>query len=335
MATPEEKRPGPSLVARMEERFFAPFKRDPFAARTWFLVTVAVVLALHAGLIAYLLYWDGHEPVHETKLAETPVEVVVEPPKPPAKPPLPKAPQPPKPQAKQEMEKPASSAPRAPSEEKIDTQRLDKETHAPQAPTPPQERQPAPSQEAASPTIEPAKPDTTKEEAARKDVLDKDAEALDKATPQPPKRPEKVAKSAPPVRTHREKTALQRLAGRSALPDYAFARPSKKAPITGGNEDNRYLSNVFAKIMVNFRPVEPWPVDAGDVTVAFDVDDDGTILTLTIAQSSGDQGVDAAAVAAVSRASPLPPLPPGSPHGLIARIGADSERLGAERRDHW
>ena len=128
--------------------------------------------------------------------------------------------------------------------------------------------------------------------------------------------------------------AVQRLSGKSDLPDYKLARPTKKAPISGGNEDNRYLANVFAKIMQQYRGVDLGP-DAEDLTctVAFNVDDDGTILAMQIVKSSGDEELDEAAVAAVSHASPLPPLPPGAPHGLIARIGPHGPTMRMGRSD--
>ena len=154
--------------------------------------------------------------------------------------------------------------------------------------------------------------------------MKKDAEALAKAVPTPPQKPEKIAKAPPKAKQKREKTAVQKLAGKTDAPAFKLARPTKKAPITGGNEDNRYLSNVFAKIMSKYRAVALDPGFGGTCTVAFHVDDDGTILAMQIAQSSGDEELDEAAISAVSRASPLPPLPPGAPHGLVARIGARS-----------
>ena len=78
--------------------------------------------------------------------------------------------------------------------------------------------------------------------------------------------------------------------------------------------------------MASYRPVAIDTDNRATVTVAFNVDDDGTILQMQIVQSSGDDELDEAAVAAVSRASPLPPLPRGAPHGLIARIGNHAAR---------
>jgi len=330
MATPEEKVPGPSIVARVEERWLTPLKRNAFATRTWNLVTVAAICTIYAGLIAYFLYRDAHTPVETAKVEEIPVEVVPPPPPPPVPKPKPSAPE-----AKPEIEKPASSAPRAPSDEKIETDKQDEATHAPKAETPPQDGDKVAPQPAAAPT-DAADHDDKAVAAAKEDVLKKDAEALDKAVPLPVKKPEKLAKAPPRAKPRREQMALQRLTGKSDLPDYKLARATKKAPITGGTEDNRYLANVFAKIMANYRPVAMDTDGRETVTVAFNVDDDGTILQMQIVQSSGDEELDEAAVAAVSRASPLPPLPPGAPHGLIARIRAHSApaaQMGTGERD--
>lgn len=310
---------GPSLVAQMEERFLVPLKRNAaFVSRTWFLVSVAFILFLHLALLAFLLRRDSENPVQVAQQQETPVEVIVEPPKPP--PPPQKKPEPPKPQAKQEIEKPASSAPRAPNEEKVDSEAQQKETHAPKAPAPPKDGQPQPTQEAAAPADEPAQPDKTEEKAAKPDAPQKAAEALDKAKPEPKKKREaKVAKIKPALKTRHAKSALQQLAGASSLPDYAFARPTKTSPVYGGTEDSRYLAIVYGMIMNQRRAIEV-PDANGNATIAFNVDDDGDVIGMGVMRTSGDPELDAEAMGAIRRASPFPPPPAGSPHGLVATI---------------
>ncbi len=339
MAPPEEtqlaaEKPArkslPAVPIRVGERWLAPWRDDAFRRRTWNTITVTAICAIYAGILGYFLYRDAHQPVEIAKNEEIPVELV---PPPPPPPPPPKAPQPPPPPQAKEIEKPASSAPRAPSEEKIETDKLDETTSAPKAETPPQDGEKAPPpQPPAAPTE--ASEHDDKQADTKQDVLKKDAEALDKAAPTPPKKPEKIAKAPPRAKPRRDQTALQKLAGKSDTLDYKLARPTKKAPITGGNEDNRYLSNVFAKIMAQYRGVDLGP-DADDTTctVAFEVADDGTILAMQIAKSSGDEELDEAAIAAVSHASPLPPLPPGAPHGLIARIGPKGPTMRMGRSD--
>ena len=319
MSSEDDRSWAASLKARVEERFAAPFKRNAFATRTWFLVTLAAILALHGAVLAFLLYRDAHDPVQTAKVEETPVEVIVEKPPEPPKPP-PEKPQP-KPQQKPELEKPASSAPRAENTEKTETEQTDKETHAPKAATPPKDGKPEPSRAATSPTNEPAKPDTAQEEAAQKELLDKDAEALDKAVPEPPKKPQSlVAKVKPPAKVHKEVSALDQLAGDSALPDYSFARPTKKSPVSGGTEDARYLAIVYGLIMRSRHSVVTVADANGNVTIAFDVDSNGRLIGADYVHRSGYPEIDAEAMAAIRRASPFPPPPPGAPHGLVATI---------------
>lgn len=321
----------PSLTAHIEERILAPLRRNPRATR-WFVMTVVSILVLHGAVLALFLTRDRTAPEQVAKEEPTPVEIVVEKKDPPA----PKAPQPPKPQPKQEIEKPASSAPRAPNDTKIDTAALQKETHAPKAVTPPTDGQPEPSKESASPSTEPAEPNKTEEAAAKPDVLKKDAEALDKTKPQPKDKPKKIAKLTPRAKTHRPNKALQQLAGASALPDYSFARPTKKSPVYGGTEDSRYLAIVYGMIMQHRNLVDVSASIGGNVTIAFNVDDDGNVIGIGVQQTSGYPQVDAEAAAAIRRASPFPPPPAGAPHGLVATIDFDdtepSYTMGSQGR---
>jgi TonB family protein len=316
----------PSLVARMEERFFAPLTRNAFAHRTWFFVTVAIILAIHGALLGYLLYRDRTDPVRLAQQEETPVEIIVEKPPAPQKPPAPEKPPP------QELEKPASSAPRAENDEKVDTQETQKETHAPKAPEPPKDGRPEPAKEAAAPSDAPAEPDKVEEAAAKPETKDKDTEALDTAVPLPPKRPEALsAKATPPAKTRAPKAILQQFAGASELHDFSFAKPTKKSPVSGGSEDSRYLAIVFGMIMQHRRAIATEGRE-GSVTVGFNVDGSGNVIGAGIERTSGDPEIDAAATAAIYRASPFPPPPEGAPHGLIATIdfgdGVPSYKMG-------
>ncbi len=305
------------MRASVEERFVAPFKSRALAERAPFIATLAMILAVHAGVLAYLFHRDGAE---QTPLVEeTPVEVVVEPPKPPEPPPEPPKPQP-KQEAKAEIEKPASSAPRAPNEEKLDTQETQKDTHAPKAPTPPKEGTPDKAV-AASPSTEPTPPDKAESEAEKKEALDKDAEPLENAAPEPPKRPKNlVARAKPPTKVKSDRSALDQLAGNSPLPDYSFARPTKKSPVYGGTEDSRYLAIVYGMIMSKRRAVVSEAEASGNVTITFGVDDNGRLTGADYVRRSGYPEIDIEAMAAIRRASPFPPPPPGSPHSLIATI---------------
>ena len=305
-----------TLTARMEERLIAPLRRNPLLARSLFLASVVAVLCVHAGIIAYLLHKDRSDPVKPLEQQETPVEVVMEVPKPPPAPPPP----PQKPSAKQEIEKPATSAPRAANDEKVDTTQLDKETHAPKAPTPPTDGKPEPEKDAAAPPTPPDTPDKEQKDAGKPDDDKKEADALAKATPEKKPDPSPPKAIRPTVKKQATKSALQQLAGTSRLPDYKFARPTKKSPVSGGTEDARYLAIVYGLVMQNFHPVGVTLDGTGSVSVAFEIDSSGRVIGVGVEEGSGNPSFDAAAEEAVRRSSPLPAPPPGSPHGLIARI---------------
>ena len=316
--------PKTKLTARLDERFIAPVRNASFARRTWFSVTVAAIVFAHAALLAVLLWRDRDDAVLQAKLEETPVEVVVEQPK--AQPPAPQLAA-----AKPPIEKPATSAPRAPNDETVDKQAEDKDTHAPKAPSPAAAVPPEQSDARAQPDkAQPDRPDPEKADAEAKpdlpkpdDTLKKDAEALDKLTPpEPPKRP-KLAQ-AKPVKPH-PKTALQQLAGSSDLPDYTFAKPMKKrARVTGGTEDDRYLAVVYGMITQQHRQIS-LPDGAWSVAVSFQVDGHGQLVGVQVTQRSGYREVDMAAVEAVESAAPFPPPPSGAVTGLVARLRSSTD----------
>ena len=310
-----------ALVARMEERPVAPFKRNAFAHRTWFLVTLVAIVAVYAAVLITLLYREEAEPLSPPQ-EETAVDVVVEPPP---------APQKQAEAATPEREKPASSAPREANDEKVETDQNQKDTHAPKAPAPPEDARPEAAEQAA-PSAAPAEPAKPDDAAAKPDVSDKDAEALDSAVPLPPKRPD-LPKPKAPAKVRVAKTALQRLTGSSELQDFSFARPTKKSPIAGGTEDSRYLSIVFGMIMANRRSFSSPAVVDGNVTVAFNVDDGGDLTGIGIVHTSGYPQIDAEALATIRRAAPFPPPPPGAPHGLIATIDLATTGVAAGRRE--
>lgn len=312
----------PLPPTRREDRLLAPWQVADTSQR-WLIACVVLTLFVHGFIAAVLLRRDKTTAL-QNKPEATPIEVVVEPPKPQPKPPevaKKEAPKPPPP-PQQSLEKPATSAPRAPNEEKVETKEAQKETHAPKAPEPPKAGQPK-SEAETDPTEEVmVDPDKDEASAAQQDVLKDDAEALDRAAPKPtpePK-PKKAAKATPQRKPRKVPDALEQLAGASDLPDYSFARPSKRAPVSGGTEDNRYLAVVYGMIMQH-RSLIGIPANVGGtVTINFNVDDDGNVIGMAVTRTSGYPQIDAAAGAAIRRASPFPPPPVGAPHSLIATI---------------
>ena len=328
----ETKPPFGTLSARLEERILQPLRTSTFARRTWFSVTVATIVALYAGLLGWMLWRDAADPPRSAQMQETPVEVVAEMPKPPAPP----APQPPAP--KQEIEKPATSAPRAVNDAKQDTERADKDTHAPKSATPPAEAEPKPtpdeSKEAAEPPAKDGPEKTEAAEAPKPPEPDKEAEALDKAPPEPPKKPAKLAqaKPAPPKPPHRPKSVAQQLAGNSDLPDYTFAKPMRKrAKVSGGSEDDRYLAVVYGLITQNRHAISV-PYGNWSVSVSFVVDGGGNLVGVQVSKPSGYAEVDSQAVEAVEAAAPYPPPPSGGATSMVARLRSlGSEAMAGDR----
>lgn len=309
-----------SVSGRQEERFFAPERPDTFWSRSRFIALLAFVLIIHASVIGYFLYRDTTVPDQVAQAEETPIEVVQEPPPPPPPPPPKQQPEP-KQQPKQDLsEKPASSAPRAPSETAVDTKMTEAKTEAQKTASPPRDGQPDLAKADASASKEAAAPDP-KEAAAPKLEDDKrDAEALDKAKPDLPDKPEtQQAKIKPKTQAT---DAARQLSGLADLPTYHFATASKMQDFPAGDEDNRYLAIVYGKIMSKNR----YPTSAaarrgarGIVSVTFVVDFMGRIARQVVTESSGQPDLDAVAMATVRAAAPFP-FPPGSgPQQLIWR----------------
>jgi protein TonB len=94
------------------------------------------------------------------------------------------------------------------------------------------------------------------------------------------------------------------------------------AELNGGNESNRFMANVYARVMSKKR----YPKSAaarratGFAMVSFVIDSSGGLVYQTLARSSGQADLDAEAMAAVKSAAPYPPPPPGIPHALLATI---------------
>lgn len=326
-----------TLAAHPEERFLDPLRRG-LAGRARFLALVALVLFIHAAIIAALLWRDSKDKTEVAQMAETPVEVIVEkPPEPPKPPPPPekKPPPPPPPKPKEELEKPALSAPRAPNEEKLETERTQPKTSAPKAPTPPSEGQPQP-QPAVAPPKE-AAPDQSKEDAAKApDETKPDAEALDKAKPKPSKQTKTKEAKAAPKRKQKPTNALAALAGSSQLAELSFAKPTPKTPIYGGTEDVRYLAIVEAMLeaKVTQLPRTAHWRDGGHVVIFFHLDVSGRVISRDFYERSGYPDIDRIAMQALNAAAPFPPPPAGLERGLVwgSKFDGQLPRLTINKR---
>ena len=277
---------------------------------------LAVILSLHAGLIAFILYRDSWDGVQVQPEQEIPVEVVEAPPDPPQPPPQEQAAE-----QKQEenYEKPAYSAPRAANEVAANDAGAQKETDAPEAQSKAQEGAPvAANNSTPAPQVTASRLRGTSEERIAEDH----AEPIEAASPMPDPNPGQASAAAMAVSTSSADLMRQLSAQQPMLSSFSFAQRTALAPLTGGTEDNRFMSNVFAKILSKKR----YPKSAaarhasGTVMVSFIIDGEGGLVYQTLSHSSGEPDLDAEAIAAVKAAAPYPPPPPGAPRSLLATI---------------
>ncbi len=307
----------PAIAAAGGERLLDAPRGDGLAARGRFLALLALALLVHAAILAAFLWRDRHTPLQVVRAEETPVEVVVEPPPEPEppKPPPQKPPEPPKP--KEDL-RPALSAPRAPNEDTLKTERTQEKTSVPKAAQPPSEGQPSPKAQAAAPA-EAAPPQDKADTAAKEEDKSKpDAEALDKAKPKVAKQAQtKAAKPAP--KQKKAPDLMASLAGSSALPELSFAKPTPKSKVYGGTEDVRWMSTVegMLEAKVGQMPHTSHWQEGGQVLICFHVDVSGRVTVKEYCRKSGYPDVDALAMRALLAAAPFPPPPPGIERGLV------------------
>jgi protein TonB len=280
------------------------------------MAALATILFLHAALIAFILYRDSFHRFEIQPEQEIPVEVVAEvPPDPPKPPPQP----PPEHKPEENYDKPAYSAPRAPNETAANDRGVQKETDAPQAQSRAQDGSPVAANSAA-----PAPQVTTSATrgAAEEKIADEKAEPFEAASPMPDPNAGQATASAKAENTATADLMRQLSSPQPTLSSFSFAASTRLAPLTGGNEDNRFMSNVFAKILSKKRYPKSAAVRhaSGTVMVSFIIDGEGELVYQTISHSSGEPDLDAEAIAAVKAAAPYPPPPPGAPRSLLATL---------------
>ena len=285
------------------------------ASRREGVTALATILFVHAALIAFILYRDSFHRFEIPPEQEIPVEVVAEvPPDPPKPPPQPQPEQKPE----ENYDKPAYSAPRAPNETAANDKGVQKETEAPQAQSKAQDGSPVAANSAApAPQVSASALRGTAQER----IADEKAEPLEAASPMPDPNAGQAAAAAKAQDTS-SADLMRQLSAQPTLSSFSFAARTTLAPLTGGTEDNRFMSNVFAKILSKKR----YPKSAaarhasGTVMVSFIIDGEGALVYQTISHSSGEPDLDAEAIAAVKAAAPYPPPPPGAPRTLLATL---------------
>ena len=286
-------------------------------------------MAIHTAIFALLVILDAILLPRETRLQETPVEVIVEPPPPPPQPkpePQAKEEKPPeeKPKAKQQQqqpyEEPATDAPRAESPEKVNRRAQDKETKALRKAPPSDQTAQKPSPEKRPSPVEGAAPEVSKEPPALKQAEDKpDAEVIERAEISRDKPDEKEPRAETQGETRKgAKSLADQLTNPEPVPYYQFSGAAKAAPVTGGTANTTYLSTLWGLIVPGMRIPERIKENhlRGDGVLVFNVDIKGNLTRIGIQQSSGLLDLDAEALAAVRRAAPFPPPPRGLTYSI-------------------
>ncbi|MFT0861533.1 energy transducer TonB [Ancylobacter sp. G4_0304] len=251
----------------------------------------AVVLAVHGGVLAYLL---AAPPV---VAAEEPAAIMIELAELPVAPAADPTEAPPGPQMMEAPEKVEEEVPPDPLAEEV-------EDTPPPEPLPEQEpvpevaESPAPDIEVPLPPPPPLASELTPPEKKPEPP---------KERPKPKPRPKKQEKSDKPP------------APRTSAAPSLNAPPSDRvaAPSSGASSSNsRTAANWRSRLMGHLNRHKRYPAEAraaghqGRPRVAFSIDRSGRVLSVRLVGSSGNASLDAEAVEMIRRASPVPPPPP-------------------------
>lgn len=325
------------LAAHADARFDPTPRPTRGGARVLFFLFLVAALALHGVLLTLFLMRDSAQTVVATQ--ETPIEVVVEPPKPPE--PV-KPPEPPKPPEKQaeppkpkEDLRPSTSAPRAPTDTPVKTETKEEKTAAPnrsneavKGETKPAPEPPA-SPEKETPANAPKSEATPDEPKPEKDATKPDdqtkpaAEPLDKAVQKKTAKSAKAKESKSAKAAPKHKAVPNALAALASAPTLdsamSFAKPTPKTKIYGGTDDVRWMSEVEAMLeaKVGTLPSRDHYQSGGKVAICFHVDESGRVIAREYCAKSGYPEIDQMAMRALLSAAPFPPPPPGLERGLI------------------
>lgn len=248
----------------------------------------AVVLAVHGGVLAYLL---AAPPV---VAAEEPAAIMIELAELPVAPAADPIEVPPGPQMMEAPEK---------VEEEIPPDPLAEEEDAP-PPEPQPDQEPVPEvAESPAPDIEvplPPPPPLASE-----------------LTP-PEKKPEPPKERPKPKPKKKEKSEKPPAPRTTAPPAVDAARADRVAAPSAGSSSSRSMTqaNWRSRLMGHLNRHKRYPAEAraagheGRPRVAFSIDRSGRVLSARLVGSSGNASLDEEAVAMVRRASPVPPPPP-------------------------
>lgn len=150
---------------------------------------------------------------------------------------------------------------------------------------------------------------------------------LPKETPVESENPDRlvtIEKNQKPAEEEKEVKQEQTEASEQSVAQEAMAMPSVQAAVEaptavtidqGTGESRQRIRATWQKeLIAHFDKHKKYPTDrsgkAAKIVIAFQLDRMGRIVDVSIANSSGDESFDAAALAMVKRANPVPPPPP-------------------------
>lgn len=254
----------------------------------------AVILAIHGGVLAYML---RPEPIIA---AEEPAAIMIELAEMPVAPEAEPSEAPPGPQMMEAEEK---------VEEEVPPDPLAKEEEVPPPDPLPQPEEPLPEvAESPAPDIEVPLPPPPP--------------PLPPELEQPEKKPEPPKERPKPKPKPKEKSDKPPAPRTSAAPSIN-APPSDRiaAPSAGASSANsRAPANWRSRLMGHLNRHKRYPASessSGKARVAFSINRSGQVLGARLVGSSGNSAFDEEAVAMVRRASPVPPPPPEVPGATI------------------
>jgi periplasmic protein TonB len=133
----------------------------------------------------------------------------------------------------------------------------------------------------------------------------------EKIEPPPPVQSEIALPKAPPKPVEQKKPVAPQQPAQEARQAAAAREAVRVASVAASNV---YASRVFGHLQRFKRDYPPGASGAsGTVTVTFALSRDGSLLSSSIAKSSGNAALDQEALAMLRRANPFPPFPPEKP----------------------
>ena len=296
----------------------------PVGVGRW--VAIAAAAALHGLILAPILFQFDFGPREAPEEKEIPVELVVEPPKPP---PAPAPPQPSMPPPQLDL-KPAHDAPRDASDDKQPLAGDVAKTNGEKAPTPDAPKSsptPAqtdqPSQAAKADAPAPATPSAAaKEEGGEEKKASDDAPTLsvppaaELVAPDP--KNEVATMMGEPLPTW---SKAKQYSTFEPVPDAQFLSAGA-SPVGGGQAATTYMTVVYGLVIKHLRLSGSIQFPHAEGAIDFLLDGQGGIIERSVAQPSGSNELDAAALEAVREGAPYPAPPLGLPIGLRFTYGA-------------